>query len=234
MKCFFVLVCLQISTCFGSSGKIDKNAVFPSDINQYPILFVKFIGSYYKDGQPIYHDGNYQSMQDLPSDETNQLILDFMLTHPELEHKIVAFGEFENCPVEKYKYSVHYATQEFEGDIMQVSGGFQEYKVFKSVFYIKDRQSGKNYQAYYDKRPTENLTTSSNLPVKVPKDKDFFKDLSNYIEDLNNYGATKVTEREAKRFSSGDAKRTIAHPGKIVLISAFSLAIIASIIVLNS
>lgn len=186
---FFVfLVCTASS--FGSvlspaAGGINYAAFFPSDIHQHPIIFEKFEKITKLDKAPFLAFGPGCSFRDIEPEKVNALIQKFIDTHTNFQHQIVPTEEIDSLSTNTFKYVVKTKLMEFETQASSNSSAVPHSRVFKSVFYLIDRMTGKEYFPFHSPRKSAPTSSEDDLPDFPPKDKQFFKALSSYMAQLS-------------------------------------------------
>lgn len=186
---FFALIIVAATSSARASEPcgwpINYAAIFPPDINKFPIIFEKFRPASTADKSHHSAMGRECLFKDLEPAKVNALIQKFIDTHPEFEHKIVPPKEIDSLPANCCKYVVRTKLVEFESQHLGEGRTSLIYRIFKSVFYFTDMESGKEYVPFYNPRQQLISTSGKNLPAYPPKDKEFFKALSRYILQLN-------------------------------------------------
>ena len=232
---FCTVAFFQFSIGFAYSGRINRNEVFPSDINKWPILFLEVEKTSLQDRGAMGAMGPDVSMRDKNPEKVNKLIEHFIARHKDFQHKLVTEEELSKYPAKEYKYVVRFRLQAFK----HVPSGSKSstvgwYRPFKSVFYFEDRLEKKSYQSFYDTRTMKESDSSAKaLPVYPPDDKDFFKDLNYYIDQLNKYGTQETIAREAERAENFKDEFVKTRPINVIWISLIGVATLVTIIAIN-
>lgn len=201
---FFTLIRLNAYSGF------DPTPIFPSDINKYPLLFLCF--SEPSEEEKLLMGVDFDSAEFyFPRQELRvKKIEQFIIGHTEFKHLLVEEEELNSYSSEIYKYVIRYKLVEIYSYDSIPGSDNRDYatkhkRKFTSAFCIQNRQTGLDCNPYIDPKSyrTNRGTVSSNnlLPMSIPKDADFFKDLINYTNRLNKYGADLTLETDKKRYA---------------------------------
>jgi hypothetical protein len=208
MRLWLLVIGLKVLTGFAQRD-FDPTPFFACDIHQFPLVFLEFEVEGVPHGQLVKTYSDTSILYSPKAGNRNDKIAEFIRGDEHHGHMLVDKRGLDTLDPEAYPYVFGYKQVKiYSYDSItgtdQRAYATRHLHKFASCFYLENRLTGRFYKPFIDPvsyRGSAAYSENEALPMALPKDSQFFRELKEYITRLTALGPDVVLAQDKERYA---------------------------------